>query len=259
MKYFIVLAFLSVLCSCHKQDAHVKTGGMEISFVNNAGSQKITLGNTQYINSSGETFTIGTLKYYISNIVITKTTGEKYIVPQDSCYFLIDESNASSLKPRLNIPQGNYSSLSFMVGVDSLRNTKDLSQRTGVLDPTNTAADMYWTWNSGYIFFKVEGNSAASLQTDKSYRFHIGLFGGYSSGTINNTRIVSINLSQKGNAIISSGKTSHININADILKIFNGTHVISIANSSVIMATANSADVADNYATLFSHASTINE
>jgi len=259
MRYFFILAFLSVLCSCHKQDAHFKTGGMEISFVNNAGSHKIALGNTQYVNSSGETFTVGTLKYFVSNIIFTKTTGEKYIVPQDSCYFLIDESNAASLKPKLNIPEGNYSALSFMIGVDSLRNTKDLSQRTGVLDPTNAAADMYWTWNSGYIFFKMEGNSTASIQTDKSFRYHIGLFGGYSSGTINNTRTVSIDLTTKGNAVIASGKTSHVTINAEILKIFYAVHSISIANSSVIMATANSADVADNYAHIFSHGGTINE
>lgn len=259
MRLFYFILFLSIFCSCNKQDQGAKKGGVEISFVNNVGNQKLSLGNTQYSNSSGETFTVSTLKYFISNLILTKTNGEKYIVPQDSCYFLIDESNASSLKPRLNIPEGTYSTLSFMIGVDSLRNTKDLSQRIGVLDPTAAAADMYWTWNSGYIFFKIEGNSTASLQSDKSYRYHIGLFGGYSSGTINNTRIVSINLSQKGNAIITSGKTSHISIFADVLKIFNGAHVISIANNSVIMATANSADVADNYASLFSHSSTVNE
>lgn len=259
MKYFISIICIAFFLSCTKQDKHVKLGDMEISFVNNAGTQKLALGNISYTNSSSEPFTITTLKYYVSNFILTSTNGEKYIVPQDSCYFLIDESNPASLKPRLNIPNGSYSNLSFMIGVDSLRNTKDLSQRIGVLDPTAAAADMYWTWNSGYIFFKMEGNSIVSPQTDKSFRFHIGLFGGYSSGTLNNTRIVSINLTPKGNASIVSGKTSHVTLNADILSVFNSVHAISIANSSVIMATANSGNVADNYAHIFSHAGTINE
>ena len=64
----------------------------------------------------------------------------------------------------------------------------DVSQRTGVLDPSGAGADMYWTWNSGYIFFKMEGTSPAATGMGNSFMYHIGGFGGYSAPTINNIK-----------------------------------------------------------------------
>ena len=78
---------------------------------------------------------------------------------KNDCYFLIDESDADTHEPVLSVPEGEYKTLSFILGVDSLRNTMDVSQRTGVLDVSGAATDMYWSWNSGYIFFKMEGTS----------------------------------------------------------------------------------------------------
>lgn len=77
--------------------------------------------------------------------------------------------------------------MSFILGVDSLRSTKDLSERTGVLDPTAAGGDMYWSWNSGYNSLKMEGTSR-SLPMGGDFMYHIGGFGGYSSATINNIK-----------------------------------------------------------------------
>ena len=52
------------------------------------------------------------------------------------------------------MPAGNYNSLSFLLGVDSMHNVS--GAQTGALDPAN---DMFWTWNSGYVMAKMEGAS----------------------------------------------------------------------------------------------------
>src|SRR5690606_20878888 len=112
---------------------------------------------------------------YISNIKLQTNSGVEYVVPQDSGYFLIMEDEPSSQVITLsNVPAGDYDKITFTIGVDSLRSTMDISKRTGVLDPTQGHDGMYWTWNSGYIFFKMEGTSpAAPADQDHKFYYHI--------------------------------------------------------------------------------------
>ena len=41
----------------------------------------------------------------------------------------------------------------------------------GDLDPTN---GMYWAWQSGYINFKIEGNSSSCKTRKNQFFFHVG-------------------------------------------------------------------------------------
>lgn len=259
---FISAFFLFVLISCKKESNPAYNSSTKapitIEFDNVVGSSDMILDNQTYTNANNEQFSISMFKYFISNIVLTKTDGTKYTVPQDSSYFLIDESNTASLSPRINVPEGEYAAVEFLLGVDSLRNTKDISQRTGVLDPTGEASGMYWSWNSGYIFFKMEGNSPVSTQVGNIFHYHIGLFGGYSTPTLNNLKKITINLSTRGVAKVKTGKVANVHLLVDALKMFNGPTNISIATHSVVMASPFSAQIANNYANMFEHDHTEN-
>ena len=263
MKFIPIILSVFAFLSCSKNAVegidYSNRSRITISFSHVAGEKDLSLGNTTYVNPSGEEFKVTALKYFISNISFTKTDGSVYVVPQDSCYFIIDHSQSSSLTPIVTTPAGQYTKMSFLIGVDSLRNTKDISQRLGALDPTGSAADMYWTWNSGYIFFKMEGSSPVSPQTDKSFRYHIGLYGGNSSGTINNIKRININFSTENIVKVAESKNSTIYLKGDILKVFSGKNNISIASNSVVMATPNSASIAENYANMFTHVKTTND
>jgi hypothetical protein len=258
---FILAIFAFISCNKNAVETidYSKTSRVTISFSHAVGEKGLSLANTAYVNPSGEEFKVTALKYFISNISFTKTDGSVYAVPQDSCYFIIDHSQSSSLTPIVTTPAGQYTKMSFLIGVDSLRNTKDISQRLGALDPTGSAADMYWTWNSGYIFFKMEGSSPVSPQTDKSFRYHIGLYGGNSSGTINNIKRININFSPENIVKVAESKNSTIYLKGDILKVFSSKNNISIASNSVVMATPNSASIAENYANMFTHVKTTND
>ncbi len=261
MKHIIILATTITLffTSCKKDstpeyDANAK-GELSVEFDNIAGSSDLQLNTGSYTNASGESFKVTKLKYFVSNFKLTKTDGTVYTVPQDSCYFLIDESDANRHEAELKVPEGEYKTLSFVLGVDSLRNTMDVSKRTGDLDPTGTGADMYWTWNSGYIFFKMEGTSPASAM---GYMYHIGGFGGYTSATINNIKTITLDLTARGTAKVKSSKSTNIHLMADILKAFTGTANVSIAANSMVMFTGYSTTIANNYATMFRHDHTEN-
>jgi hypothetical protein len=188
--------------------------------------------------------------------------GTIYTVPPDSSYFLIKEGDPAAKRAVVQVPEGEYTAVTFTIGVDSLRSTMDISRRGGVLEPSGGMQDgMYWGWNSGYIFFKMEGDSPqAPLDPagKKKFRYHIGGFGGYSAPTINNIRTVTIDLTARGIAKVQSGRKSNVHLMVDIARVFDGNTPVSIATSPTVMFSAISAAVADNYASMFSHDHTEN-
>lgn len=264
MKRFLlpVLAILILLASCKKDAAPLYNtnikADLSVEFDNVVGSSDLQLNTGTYTNAAGESFKITKLKYYVSNFILTNSNGSKYVVPQDSCYFLLDESDGTEHAPVLHIPEGEYTRLQFTVGVDSLRNTMDISKRTGALDPTSTAADMYWSWNSGYIFFKLEGSSPASTATGNVFQYHIGGFGGYNTATVNNLKTITLDLTARGVPQVKAGKETNIHLFVDVLKALNGSTNMRFAALPMIHSPAPGQPVADNYASMFKHDHTEN-
>ncbi|GGH63621.1 hypothetical protein HNQ91_002483 [Filimonas zeae] len=255
--------FLTI-ASCKKESTGYQPETMaplSIEFDNIAGDANLQLSTGNYKNAVGETFSVNLLKYFISNIKVTTSAGTTYTVNPDSSYFLVNESEAATRFANIKVPEGEYSKLSFVLGVDSLRSTMDISKRTGVLDPTGGMDGMYWTWNSGYIFFKMEGASSAvpaTVDANQKFRFHVGGFGGYSAPTINNIKTINVDLTAGGVAKVRTGRNANIHLLVDIMKVFNGTTNVSLANNSQIMFSTYSLNVANNYAAMFHHDHTEN-
>jgi hypothetical protein len=268
MKQIITLLTIVTffLTSCSKDDDTTTAGNsgatatLSVQFDNIVGDNNLQLNTGTYVNAVGEDFKVSLLSYFISNIKVKNTAGVEYTVPQDSSYFLISEADAASQFAKVKVPVGEYSSISFVLGVDSLRSTMDISKRTGVLDPSSDMEDgMYWGWNSGYIFFKMEGTSSvAPVSGGNKFRYHIGGFGGYNTPTLNNIKTITVDLTAGGTAKVREGRTSNIHLMVDILKLFNGTPNVSIATNSTVMTGDFSAIIANNYVQMFRHDHTEN-
>lgn len=127
--------------------------------------------NTAYVHpTTGDTLTFTTLKYYISNFKLKKEDGTWWTHP--SSYFLVDLSTPASTSLLLSdIPVGNYTEISYVMGVDSTRNVS--GAQSGALSTTN---GMFWSWNSGYIMAKAEGTSPQA--SSGSFSYHLGGFTG---------------------------------------------------------------------------------
>jgi len=216
----------------------------------------LILGKGNFVNSSNEPFTITTFNYFVSNISLKDISGKVYNVPQDESYFLQKATDSTTANMKFNVPQGTYQSISFIIGVDSLRSTMDISRRTGALDVSGGMLEgMYWTWNSGYIFLKMEGVSeSAPLDRtgQKKFRYHIGGFGGYEKPSINNIRLVTLDLNEKGGLKVSEKSTNRIVIKADAAKVLSGKTNVSIAKNTQVMFGDFSGLIADNYSKMFS-------
>lgn len=260
-----LIAFTTLFSACKKEDEihHTsdidpnKSGYITIEFDNRVGDLGLVLDSPFYTNSFGQTYSISKFDYFISNIVFTNADGSSYTIPQDSSYFLVKESNVSSREVRLRIPEGNYTSVKFIVGIDSLRNTKPTSERTGVLDVGGAAAGMYWTWNSGYIFLKMEGDfddPTDTILTKTPYIFHIGGFGGYSAPTLNNIKTVSLAFGTENAEVReehgADGPMVHLYVDAS--KLVDGATKVDYKINTVVMFSPYSVNIANNYAGMFS-------
>ena len=129
-----------------------------------------------------------------------------------------------------------------MIGVDSLHNCS--GAQSGVLDPIN---GMFWTWNTGYIFMKLEGKSPASKSPGHIFEYHIG---GYKEPT-NFIRTASLTFSKEPMRI-NPDKATSIYIKTDVSKILNGHDQIDFSKMSSVTDFHNSDKIADNYKNMFS-------
>ena len=264
MKYIFTGALLctTIFYSCKKDDAPAYNpavkAALSVEFDNVAGSSDLQLNTSTYTNAAGEKFTVSRLKYYVSNFILTNVNGTVFTVPQDSCYFLVDENDPASHEPVLNVPEGEYKTLQFVVGVDSLRSTMDISKRTGVLDSRTTAADMYWDVNNGYIFFKMEGSSPVISNSGNGFLYYVGGYGGSSNPTPNNLKTITLDLTARGTPKVQAGKDTNIHLFVDVLKALTGNTTMSFASTSMILSPQQGAPVALNYTAMFRHDHTEN-
>lgn len=263
LKYLSVSLLLSFLCasmalvSCSNDDVVIDPttkGDLRIEFDNVVGDRDLALNTGNYQNAAGEAFTVTTLNYYVSNIKLLQADGSGYTIPKDSSYFLIRESNSESQTVTLkNIPAGEYTGVQFIIGIDSLKSVSDISQRTGILDigsgPTNDEA-MYWDWNPGYIFLKLEGISPAATSANDKFYYHIGGFGGRNAKTINNLRTIKVDFGGK-KASVTKDLSPEVHLLADVLKIFSGSTQLSIHANTGVMFTDFSQNIANNYVNMF--------
>ena len=217
----------------------VFTQNVNVRFQNKVGDVPLIIDSVNYKNELNQDFTISKFKFYISNVSFENTNGAQ-TAPSTS--FLIDQEDSLSLSTNsISIPSGIYSSIEFILGVDSLHNVS--GAQNGALDVVNT---MFWTWNSGYIFMKLEGNSSFSNSPGHFFEYHIGGF----KEPYNAIRKIKLTFDQP--VEISKHKLTDILINVNVLEILQHPNSIDFSKNSSIVEPFQSKIVSDNYEDIFS-------
>lgn len=218
--------------------AQKKMLNVKIIFENRVQGKPIVLYDSSYINPFGENYTINKFRYYISNIHLENSKGISTI---NKASYLVDEANNDSKEIDLNVPVENYKRLHFLLGVDSIKNVS--GAQDGALDPTK---DMFWTWNSGYVMAKLEGNSPASPLVNNKYEFHIGGF----EGKYNVLKEIILDLPEGTELKAINNLT--IYITAEVNDWWNTVHEMKIAEHAAINSPgALALQMSDNYAKMF--------
>ncbi|MFT4644373.1 MAG: hypothetical protein ACI8ZX_000774 [Planctomycetota bacterium] len=148
---------------------------------------------------------VSKLKFYISNVAFFLK--EKSVYSEKNSFHLIDFEKKKSLEIVFKSKRKfTFDKVSFVLGIDS--NTNHSGVKGGALDPTK---GMYWAWQSGYINFKIEGQSESLNNNKHEFAFHLG---GFLNGN---------NCAEKVQLFIEDNeKTININLNlSEFLKSIN--------------------------------------
>jgi hypothetical protein len=239
----------SIFAGCKKDDPDPDPvfGDVTFKFDNMVGTQDLSIGSGNYTNAHGDAFNVTTFNYYVTNVKLKHADGTYFTEPNS--YHLVKETDAASTTFKLSeVPEGEYTEVQFMLGVDSTRNVS--GAQTGALDPAN---GMFWSWNSGYIMAKVEGTSPQSTQTTDDIIFHVGGFSGA------NSVLKTIKLPLSTRAKVTADIDPTITLKADVLAWFSSPNVIDFSMMNVIhMPGTEAKSLADNYANMFSVKSVTN-
>ncbi len=245
----LALSFSSLfIAGCDKDDDNnnnptpvVVAPTLTIEMDHLAGSQKFYLDST-YINANGDNFTPDLFKYYISNIRLIRNDNSEYVIPES--YFLVNHEATASMKLIIDsLAPGTFKSIKFLLGVDSTRNVS--GAQTGALDPVN---GMFWTWNTGYIFLKLEGTSPVIPTSAQTFTYHIGGFSGQ------NKNYKQVTLDFDGDVLLlANNKNPEVHIVVDVLEIFKNPTTIDMAtfSNTVMSSGPNATILADNYSDMF--------
>lgn len=217
------------------------TAAFHINIQHYVGDQRLVLQEETYSNSLGEDYTVSLFNYYLSNFKLLKEDGTEY--PIEESYFLVKHSPTENMRHLhlMEVPEGRYTGMRFLIGVDSLRNVS--GAQTGAL-----AVDhgMFWTWNTGYIMAKLEGNSPL-IPNGGKFMHHIGGFSG------ENSALHEVTIPFPSTLEVSEGISGDLLLRADLAKWFDGPNTISLVDVPMIMNTsATSARIAENYSHMFS-------
>jgi hypothetical protein len=259
MKRLVLISFLLVsMAACKKDEKDpdptpapaATSNKLTIEFTPHVGDSNLVFGTKWYKNFNNDSFKVTLLRYYISNVVLTKSDNSTYTVP--GSYYKIDHGIAGKNKFTMTgIPVSGYKAIQFMIGIDSTANC------SGAQDGELAVSDMFWSWNTGYIFAKMEGSSPKSPASAHFLEFHIG---GYKTPNVA-MRTVSLPFGSPAAELnVTASNDPALWIDVDLAKWFNGPGAIVDFSTmySVSSPGANAKKIADNYAQSFKYVGFIN-
>ena len=156
--FHLFILFTSVTLDAQK--------ALSISFVPTIGHTSIVL-DSNY-QSGHISLSISNLKFYISELALFNN--DTFVASIGKKHHLFDVGLPTSglIYQEMTEP-GPFNNIRFNIGIDSL--THSAGAFEGDLDPIH---GMYWTWQSGYIHFKLEGTSPACPIRQNKFQIHVG-------------------------------------------------------------------------------------
>ena len=172
--YFFVVMLGLLLASCGGENPStpVETK-VHLKFVPTYNGQALSI-DSVYTNSFGQQLRVENIQFYLSNIY-AHNGADSTLLKQSFLLTLLEPQTLS-----LNVSPQSFSSLSFGVGVPGNMNKNVDPSQYANSNPLSVQGSngMFWYWNTGYIFVKVEGRyeltGTPNAPLMDSYSFHMG-------------------------------------------------------------------------------------
>lgn len=230
----------ATLAGCGKktvEPAAPTTGSFAIEMETLVDGTDLELNTHTYVKADGQTFTVSKFKFLVSNITLTQANGTAYTVPNG--YYLIDAATPDQNHLLFdNVPFGDYTGISFTVGVDAAHNNATFTSG----DALTHTSDLYQAQTGDYLFLKMTGTSAQSGASDHSLAFNVG--GTVAARTARPTFGTNV-------LAVKDGHIPEIHITMNVLDLFQGGSAAANVNFATTYAVASGSSwasaVADNY------------
>jgi hypothetical protein len=194
---------------------------ISFTFDHKIGADALELDTIKYTNLAGNKYSVARLKYFVSDITLHKTGGGTVLI-DDEHYINASDANTLSFAPAMAIPNGNYSQISFVLGLDTIKNISN-----AYLNPPQS--DMAWPdpMGGGYHYMKLEGKYNDSLGVPANYNIHTGELMG-------NPYYVDVTLS--GSSFSAEGVNLNVAVKMDINKWYENpnTYDFSVYGSAIM-------------------------
>lgn len=203
----IIFLTILIINGCKKDEQEIPQQEIEFVIDHSSGNTPINFFDV-FQNPAGNSFKTSTLKYILSNFKLVKQDGTIELFP--NIEVINEELDTTKTFKLKNVIDGNYTALRFSIGVDSVQNAT-LVNGGGDLDPSD---GMVWTWNTGYIFLKHEGQFLDSAGIWQPFVYHLGTNSGYTE--------IEIPLQ----SFKMEGKLKTIRLNFDLIKAYGAVNTL---------------------------------
>ena len=239
--FFSAMIALAILWTGCTDEPEVGASGdvlLKLDHIWEQESQPFGLQTPLIHSITGDTLAFTKLDYYLSNMALVREDGFVWEAPES--YHLIRTSEGVMSSILLDsIPEGDYTSVQFLFGVDSTRNVSGAQE--GALAVSN---QMFWSWSTGYIFLKAEGSTH---RQSNGFVYHVGGFQGVNSAI----RPISLSFGPSRLRVRSGGVPS-IHCMVDVSKIWNADFTTS-GNSTFHMPSATTSGIATRFSSAFQY------
>ena len=174
----LILILPLLLLSCRKHELYLipapQKARVVVSFENFDGAGPLQTDALIYATSLGNRYQVNDLQYFISELVFHAPGGKDLMVPDDDSIHYIDLHIDSTLEWKINglqLPAGQYDSVSFIFGLDQKANRSNRF-------PNPPERDMFWPdiLGGGYHYMKMNLKWKNDTMTElMPFMFHLGI------------------------------------------------------------------------------------
>jgi hypothetical protein len=219
---FLIAVFVGVLllaAGCNKDDEEQQNIQINFLFSHTVGSDQVEFEDIKYQNAAGNTYSVETLKYFVSDITLYAEDGSG--VRFDAEHYVDARDNSTlTFQPGVGVPLNNYNKLSFIFGLDENKNV------TGRY-PNPPESNMEWppAMGGGYHYMKLEGKFD-STGAVKNYQAHTG-------PSMGNQYYIEVMLEQ--DPFSCDCQSVDVNFSMDINKWWQGPNTLDLNDMASVM------------------------
>ena len=169
----VIMVLITITgCDSKSEPPISNTGKVVLQFSHEMDGEPIIYDDMRYINASGNHYLVNEIQYMVSDITLHHSDGSTLLLDawEDIHYVDTDLPETFTYAFKDEIPEGDYTSISFTFGINESKN-----QSLMFVNPPESF--MFWPENlgGGYHYMKLNGKWINDLDQVAPFNFHLGI------------------------------------------------------------------------------------